>query len=69
MGPELALLIDTETSSETSGVNVAAGPQVSPDVLYLVENLDTKETDIIEFNDEPMEGSPKGMPESSRTWF
>nr|XP_005611438.2 bestrophin-3 isoform X2 [Equus caballus] len=69
MGPELALLIDTETSSETSGINVAAGPQVSPDVLYLVENLDTKETDIIEFNDEPMEGSPKGMPESSRTWF
>ncbi|XP_070350264.1 bestrophin-3 isoform X2 [Equus asinus] len=69
MGPELALLIDTETSSETSGVNVVAGPQVSPDVLYLVENLDTKETDIIEFNDEPTEGSPKGMPESSRTWF
>ncbi|XP_004429462.1 PREDICTED: bestrophin-3 isoform X1 [Ceratotherium simum simum] len=67
--PEPALLIDTETSSETSGVNVAAGPQLSPDVLYLVENLDTKETDIIEFNNEQTEESPKGMPGSSRTWF
>ncbi|XP_037701646.1 bestrophin-3 [Choloepus didactylus] len=66
---EPVLLLDTETSSETSGINIVAGSQVSPDMLYLMENLDTKETDIIEFNNKQTEKSPKGMPESSRTWF
>uniref|UniRef100_A0A671DZQ2 Bestrophin n=1 Tax=Rhinolophus ferrumequinum TaxID=59479 RepID=A0A671DZQ2_RHIFE len=69
VNPEPALLLDTETSSETSGINFVAGSQLSPDVLYLMENLDTKETDIIDFNNEQTEESPKGMPESSRTWF
>uniref|UniRef100_A0A8D2BTP8 Bestrophin n=1 Tax=Sus scrofa TaxID=9823 RepID=A0A8D2BTP8_PIG len=67
--PEPVSLLDTEASSDTSGINFVAGSRVSPDVLYLMENLDTKETDIIEFNDEQMEESPKGRPESSRTWF
>lgn len=62
-------LLDTETSSETGGINIVAGSRVSPDVLYLMENLDTKETDIIEFNHEQTEESPKGRPESSRTWL
>ncbi|XP_037371145.1 bestrophin-3 [Talpa occidentalis] len=62
---EPALLLDTETSSEASGINSVAGSPVSPDVLYLMENLDTKETDIIDNNEE----ARKGMPESSRTWF
>ncbi|XP_039721922.1 bestrophin-3 isoform X2 [Pteropus medius] len=65
--PEPALLLDTEASSETSGINFVAGSQVFPDVLYLMENLDTKETDIIEFNNEQTKDSPSGMPESSRT--
>ncbi|KAM9073403.1 bestrophin-3 isoform 2-T2 [Megaptera novaeangliae] len=69
VSPEPVPLLDTETSSETSGINIAAGSQVSPDALYLMENLDTKETDIIEFNHEQTEESPKGRPESSRTWF
>ncbi|XP_019496052.1 PREDICTED: bestrophin-3 isoform X1 [Hipposideros armiger] len=69
VNPEPALLLDTETSSETSGINFVAGSPVPPDVLYLMENLDTKETDIIEFNNEQTEESPKGMPESSRAWF
>ncbi|XP_058164395.1 bestrophin-3 isoform X2 [Dasypus novemcinctus] len=67
--PEPVLLLDTETSSESSRSNIAAGPQVSTDMLYLMENLDTKETEIIEFNSEQNEKSPKGIPESSRTWF
>ncbi|XP_024896810.1 bestrophin-3 isoform X2 [Pteropus alecto] len=62
--PEPALLLETEASSET---NFVAGSQVFPDVLYLMENLDTKETDIIEFNNEQTKDSPSGMPESSRT--
>ncbi|KAM9229181.1 bestrophin-3 isoform 1-T1 [Dugong dugon] len=65
--PEPALLLHTEMSPETSGINIVASSQVSPDMLYLIENLDTKETDIIEFNNEQTEESPKGMPESSRT--
>ncbi|XP_036720973.1 bestrophin-3 isoform X2 [Balaenoptera musculus] len=69
VSPEPVPLLDTETSSETSGINIAAGSRVSPDALYLMENLDTKETDIIEFNHEQTEESPKGRPESSRTWF
>ncbi|XP_045411107.1 bestrophin-3-like [Lemur catta] len=64
-----ALLIDTETSSETSGINFMAGSRVSPDVLYLTENLDTEETDIIELNNQQAEESPRGVPQSSRTWF
>lgn len=64
LSPAPALLIHTfETSSETSGTNYGAGSGVSPDMLYLMENLDTKETDIVEFNNEQTEG----MPLSSRT--
>ncbi|XP_007463610.1 PREDICTED: bestrophin-3 isoform X1 [Lipotes vexillifer] len=69
VSPEPVPLLDTETSSETGGINIVAGSRVSPDVLYLMENLDTKETDIIEFNHEQTEESPRGRPESSRTWF
>ncbi|XP_008586791.1 PREDICTED: bestrophin-3 [Galeopterus variegatus] len=69
MSSEPALLVDTETSSETSGIHIVAGSLVSPDTLYLMENLDTKETDIIEFNNKQTEESPKGTPQSSRTWF
>ncbi|XP_006732395.1 bestrophin-3 isoform X2 [Leptonychotes weddellii] len=69
VSPEPVLLLDTEASSETSGINIVAGSRASPDMLYLMENLDTKETDIIDFNNEPAEESPKGRPESSRTWF
>ncbi|XP_030618881.1 bestrophin-3 isoform X2 [Delphinapterus leucas] len=69
VSPEPVPLPDTETSSETGGINIVAGSRVSPDVLYLMENLDTKETDIIEFNHEQTEESPKGRPESSRTWL
>ncbi|XP_029414852.1 bestrophin-3 isoform X3 [Nannospalax galili] len=64
-----ALLLDTETSSETSGINLGASSAVSPDILYLMENLDTKETDILEFNNEHTEESPKGLPQSPRAWF
>ncbi|XP_032202942.1 bestrophin-3 isoform X2 [Mustela erminea] len=63
MSPEPILLPDTETSSETSGINIVAGSRASPDMLYLMENLDTKETDIIDFNNEPAEEPPKGRPE------
>ncbi|XP_045684916.1 bestrophin-3 isoform X2 [Phyllostomus hastatus] len=66
--PEPPLLLDTETSSETSGITFVAGSQISTDVLYLMENLDTKETDILEFNHEQREESPRGMPESSKAW-
>lgn len=65
--PEPPLLLDPETSSETSGINFVAGPRASPDLLYLMETLDTKETDIIEFNNERTDGSPGGKPASSRT--
>uniref|UniRef100_A0A2K5R0N6 Bestrophin n=1 Tax=Cebus imitator TaxID=2715852 RepID=A0A2K5R0N6_CEBIM len=54
-----ALLVDTETSSEISGINIVAGSRVSPDMLYLMENLDTKETDIIELNNKETEEPPK----------
>ncbi|XP_044928827.1 bestrophin-3 [Mustela putorius furo] len=63
MSPEPTLLPDTETSSETSGINIVAGSRASPDMLYLMENLDTKETDIIDFNNETAEEPPKGRPE------
>lgn len=66
---EPVLSLDTETSSETSGINIVAGSRASPDVLYLLENLDTKETDIVDFNNEQAEASPNGIPERSRTWF
>ena len=69
VNPEPLPFLDPETSSETSGITFAAGPRVSPDVLYLMENLDTKETDIVEFNSEKTEESPKGRSEHSRTWF
>ncbi|XP_055251025.1 bestrophin-3 isoform X4 [Moschus berezovskii] len=69
MNPEPLPLLDPETSSETSGITFAASSRVSPDVLYLMENLDTKETDIVEFNNEQTEESPMGRPEHSRTWF
>ncbi|XP_011784697.1 PREDICTED: bestrophin-3 isoform X1 [Colobus angolensis palliatus] len=59
MSSQPALLIDTETSSEISGINIVAGSRVSPDMLYLMENLDTKETDIIELNNRETEESPK----------
>ncbi|XP_045040536.2 bestrophin-3 isoform X2 [Desmodus rotundus] len=67
--PEPPLLLDTETSSETSGITFVAGSQTSPDMLYLMENLDTKETDIIEFNHEQREEPPRGAPERSKAWF
>ncbi|XP_032151320.1 bestrophin-3 isoform X7 [Sapajus apella] len=54
-----ALLVDTETSSEISGINIVVGSRVSPDMLYLMENLDTKETDIIELNNKETEEPPK----------
>uniref|UniRef100_A0A8C6E9Q7 Bestrophin n=1 Tax=Moschus moschiferus TaxID=68415 RepID=A0A8C6E9Q7_MOSMO len=60
MNPEPLPLLDPETSSETSGITFAASSRVSPDVLYLMENLDTKETDIVEFNNEQSEESPMG---------
>ncbi|XP_030177562.1 bestrophin-3 isoform X1 [Lynx canadensis] len=66
---EPVLSLDTETSSETRGINIVAGSRASPDVLYLLENLDTKETDIVDFNNEQAEASPNGIPERSRTWF
>lgn len=66
--PGDALLLDTETSSETNGTHPGAGSAVSPDILYLMENLD-KETDILEFNNEHTEESPKGTPQRPRTWF
>jgi bestrophin-3 len=69
VSPGPTLLLDTETLSETNGINLGAGSAVSPDMLYLMENLDTKETDILEFNNEPVGESPKGMPQSSRIWF
>ncbi|PNJ63501.1 BEST3 isoform 3 [Pongo abelii] len=59
MSSQPALSIDTETSSEISGINIVAGSRVSPDMLYLMENLDTKETDIIELNNKETEESPK----------
>ncbi|KFO24746.1 bestrophin-3 [Fukomys damarensis] len=61
------LLLETWTSSEHSAISNGAGSRVSPEMLYLMENLDTKETDITDFNNEQMEESPKGMPQSSRT--
>ncbi|XP_066113743.1 bestrophin-3 isoform X1 [Saccopteryx bilineata] len=67
--PEPTLLLDTETSSEASGINFVAGSQASPDVLYLMKTLDTKETDIIEFTNEQTKESPRGKPESSRNSF
>ncbi|XP_001369557.1 bestrophin-3 isoform X2 [Monodelphis domestica] len=69
VAPETILLIDTETSSETSGINFVAAPQTPPDVHYLLEQLDTKETDITDFNNEHPEASPKGMSKGSGIWF
>ncbi|XP_006859678.1 PREDICTED: bestrophin-3 [Chrysochloris asiatica] len=66
MRPESGLLLNTETSSESSGINVVASPQDSPDMLYLMENLDTKETDIIDVHNEQTEESPNGRPACSR---
>nr|XP_012296862.1 bestrophin-3 isoform X6 [Aotus nancymaae] len=59
MSSQPALLVDTETSSEISGINIVAGSRVSPDMLYLMEHLDTKETDIIELNNKETEELPK----------
>lgn len=67
--PEPTLLLDTETSSETSGINFVAGSPASPDLLYVMESLDAKETDIIGFNDDHTGESPRGMRERSQTWF
>nr|XP_048274583.1 bestrophin-3-like [Myodes glareolus] len=64
-----APLPDMETSSETSVIRPRASSGVSPDILFLMENLDTKETDILEFNNEHPEGAPKGAPQRPRTWF
>ncbi|KAK2505185.1 hypothetical protein MC885_012535 [Smutsia gigantea] len=69
LSPQPVLLLETETSPDTSGINLVAGSQVSAHVLYLLENLDTKETDIIDFNNEQTEESPQGIPETSRPWF
>ncbi|XP_049991564.1 bestrophin-3 isoform X1 [Alexandromys fortis] len=69
MSPGAALLPDTGTSSETSVIRPRASSGVSPDILFLMENLDTKETDILEFNNEHPEESPKGTPQRPRTWF
>ncbi|XP_035112887.2 bestrophin-3 isoform X4 [Callithrix jacchus] len=59
MSSQPALIVDPETSSEISGINIVAGSRVSPDMLYLMENLDTKETDIIELNNKETEEPPK----------
>ncbi|KAL1774965.1 bestrophin-3 isoform X1 [Sigmodon hispidus] len=69
MSPGAVLLLDTETSSETTGIHPEPGSGVSPDILFLMESLDTKETDILEFNNEQPEESPKGTPQRPRTWF
>lgn len=63
-----AFSLDTETASETGAIHSGAGSGVSPDILYLMEGLD-KETDILEFNNEHTEESPKGMTQRPRTWF
>ncbi|XP_043823306.1 bestrophin-3 isoform X1 [Dromiciops gliroides] len=67
--PETILLIDTETSSQSSGINFVAAPQTPPDVHYLLEHVDTKETDITDFNNEQPEAFPKGPSKSSGIWF
>ncbi|MEJ1277228.1 bestrophin 3 [Cricetulus griseus] len=69
MSPGAALLLGTETSSETSVIHPRAGSGIPPDILYLMESLDAKETDILEFNNEHPEESPKGTPQRPRTWF
>lgn len=68
LNPGTAFSLDTETASETGAVHPGVGSGVSPDILYLMEGLD-KETDILEFNNEHTEESPKGMPQRPRTWF
>ncbi|KAM6154981.1 bestrophin-3 isoform 2-T2 [Erethizon dorsatum] len=69
LSPGPPVLLETQTSSEPSAVSNGAGSRVSPDMLYLMENLNTKETDIIDFNNEQTEESSKETPQSSRTWF
>nr|XP_020845956.1 bestrophin-3 [Phascolarctos cinereus] len=66
---ETILLLDTETSSQSSGINFVAAPQTPPDVHYLLEQLDTKETDITDFSNEQLEASPKGKSKGSGIWF
>ncbi|XP_074082225.1 bestrophin-3 [Macrotis lagotis] len=63
--PETILLIDTETSSQSSDICFVAAPQTPPDVPYLLEHLETKETDITDFNQE----QPEAPPKSSEVWF
>lgn len=63
---EPTLLLDTETSSEISGTNVVSDSPIFHNVLYLVEDLDTKETDIIESSHEQTEESLKGQPGGSK---
>ncbi|XP_021114203.1 bestrophin-3 isoform X2 [Heterocephalus glaber] len=67
MSPGQPLFLETWISSEPSAVSNGAGSRVSPEMLYLMENLDAKETDIIDFSNEETEESPKGMPQSSGT--
>ncbi|XP_004602862.1 bestrophin-3 [Sorex araneus] len=64
---EPTLLLEPDTSSEIAGTNFVNDSPVLHDVLYLEEDLDTKETDIIESYNEHSEGSPKGQPRSART--
>lgn len=68
MSPGAAFLLDAETSSETGRIHPGVGSGVSPDILCLMESLD-KETDILEFNNEHTEESPKGTVQRPRTWF
>ncbi|XP_045144816.1 bestrophin-3 [Echinops telfairi] len=66
-GAEPTLRLETDTSSESSGINFAAGPRVPPRLLYLMESLDTPETDITGCDSEQAEASPTGVPGRSRT--
>ncbi|XP_053442039.1 bestrophin-3 isoform X2 [Nycticebus coucang] len=63
------LLVDTDSSSEASGISFVAAPRISPELLYLVETPDARETDIIELDSPPAQGPPGAAPRAPRTWF
>ncbi|XP_028934342.1 bestrophin-3 [Ornithorhynchus anatinus] len=67
--PEPLLLLDPENTSQSSRINFVAAPTGPPDVCYLLERLDAKETDIIEFNPEQTEDRRLGPSKSSGIWF
>ncbi|XP_075407405.1 bestrophin-3 isoform X1 [Tenrec ecaudatus] len=65
-GAEPTLRLDTDTSSESSGINFAAGPRVPPRLLYLMDSLDTQETDLTGCDSEQSEEPPTGVPAGAR---